>query len=210
MATRFYLPASGTTSDVTPTISGEWTSSGSSVVRQAKTAWGPTSGANTSLTVNNSSSTASTLFVRYVSEPLAAQTISGNLTGQARLSLSSATGCTAITKIVVTVVDILGNIRSTLFNGASGSSAITTTQTNRFFPASTALSSFACNTGDRLVFEMGIVRTAGTTSRTGNIAYGSTNGGTDLPINETTTTGNNPWIEISNTILFNHGMPVGL
>lgn len=210
--TRFYFAASGfnSVSDVTPTISGggAWTASAGSVVRLARTSMGGTTGANTSLTVDNSSSTASTLFVRYVSEPLAAQTISGNVRGQIRMNLSSATGCTAIPKIVVTVVDILGNIRATLFNGTSGATAITSTMTNRFSPASAALTSFACNTGDRIVFEIGIVRTAGTTSRTGNIAFGYTSGGTDLPVDQTTTAGNNPWIEISNAVTFNRGLQI--
>lgn len=208
--TRFYLPLAAFTSDVTPTISpATWTSSGSSVVRQMKPSY-PANGIQTALAiaVDNSSSTASTLFVRFVSEPLAAQTISGNIRGQIRASVASTTGCTAITKIVVTVVDPLGAIRATLFNGASGSSTIPTTLTNRFVPASTALTPFACNTGDRIVCEVGMVRTAGVTARTGNYSFGYTTV-TDLAVDETTTTGNSPWIEFSNTILLNHGMPPG-
>lgn len=209
MATRLYLPLAAFTSDVTPNISAAtWTSSASSTVRQMKPFY-PPAGAQTAMTlaVDNSSSTASTLFVRFVSEPLAAQTISGNIRGQIRMLVASTTGCTAITKLVVTVVDPLGAIRATLFNGSSGSSTIGTTSTNRFTPASTALTSFACNTGDRLVFEVGIVRTAGTTARNGSISFGYTSA-TDLPVDETTTATNSPWIEISNDVLFNHGMPL--
>lgn len=202
MATRFYLPLAAFTSDITPNISGNWTNSGSSTVRQTKPNY-TAGGAQTSMTVavDNSSSTASTLFVRFVSEALAAQTISGNIRGQLRALVASTTGCTAITKVVATIVNSSGTIRATLFNGSSGSSTIPTSLTNRFIPASTALTSFACNTGDRLVFEVGLVRTAGTTARNGSLSFGYTSA-TDLPVDETTTATNNPWIEISNTVTF--------
>lgn len=209
-ATRVYFPSSST-ADITPTKSGSWTTS-SAAVFYGQTLISDFAGRTftnivsaTSVTIDNSSSTASTMVGYFISPRLQAQAISGNINGQFRMSISSATGCTAITKLVVTVVDQFGNIVATLFNGVSGSTAITATTTNRFCPASAAISSFTCNTGDRLVFEIGIVRTAGVTSRTGTFSYGHTNT-TDLPVDETDAAAHNPWVEFSNGIIWNHGI----
>ncbi len=200
MATRFYLPASGNP-PFTPSVGSGWTASGSSVVRPMSTVKSQTAMASTTIAVDNSSSTASTLFVRFISPMLAAQTISGNLTGQALFSIANATGATTVSRIQVTIVNSAGTVQSTLLAGTSGAATLTTTATNKNVPASVALSSQTCAAGDRVVVEMGIIRTAGTTARNGTIVFGD-NAASDLAIDTTTTTQNNPWVEFSGNLTF--------
>jgi hypothetical protein len=212
MATRVYFPSGSSSADVTPTVSSNWTSSiGINFYGQILLSDFPrtfTTVANTSnVTINNSSSTASQAFGYYVSAPLAAQTFAGNIKGQFRFSISSPTGCTCIPKLVITVVDPLGAIRTTLFDSGSsgGGSSITATATNRNCSVSLALTGFTCNTGDRLCFEIGVIRTAGTTSRTGQFTNGHANT-SDFPEDNTTTNAFNGWVEFSGGIIWNHGI----
>lgn len=158
------------------------------------------------ITVDFSSGTASTLFSRHISEPLAAQTISGNVKAQIRGDVSSVTGCTAFTKTIINVVNPAGAIVAVLLGATNGNSALPGGSiVNRSCPPSTALSSYTCKTGDRVVMELGIVRTSGTTSRTGILSYVSSQG-SDLAEDNTSTGGANSWVEFSNTLKFNSGI----
>lgn len=201
------MPANPSTSDVTPTISGSWTNISNNVVRAfvspegtgSPTAYGP-------ITLDATSVTASTLFATFVSSPLAAQTISGTVKGQFR-AVISATLSSINTQVVITVVDPAGNILATLLSATPGNADITTTSTNRMTPPSTAFTSYTCHTGDRIVIEIGMVRSVATNARTGTIVFGQGVSSTDEPEdNTTTTTTMNGWMEFSNTIIFNKGI----
>lgn len=200
MATRLYLPSTGSAA-VTPAVGSGWTASGSAVQRAANLNKIASAMASTSITVNNSSSTASTLFAQYVSPPLAAQTLSGNVIGQMRFSISNATGATCVSRIYIRVINSSGTVVATILAGTSGGSNLTTTLTNKRTPTSTALSSYACSAGDRISIEAGIIRTAGTTSRTGNISFGD-DSATDLAVDDATTTANNPYVEFDGNFTF--------
>src|ERR1043166_7253711 len=96
---------------VTPTVStGNWTSqpagvaSGSCLISDFSKTFDAAQTTNTVALANGSASD-STLVWKFVSPCLAAQTISGNLRGQFRCNISGTTGSTAITKMVVTVLD---------------------------------------------------------------------------------------------------------
>lgn len=204
--TRIYMPVTSG-SDVTPQIStGYWTSTSANTVRQwvspAQTGGSATYGP---ITLDATSASASTLFVQYVSPPMAAQTISGNIKGQFRGVLSAAS-VTIFTQVVVTVVDPAGNIVATLLGATPGNSTLTATSTNKMTPPSTALTPYTCNTGDRIVIEIGMVRSVGTNARTGSIVFGMSVT-TDAP-EDNTSTGSTfkGWMEFSNTLQFNHGI----
>lgn len=195
----------GEVADVTPNVSSGWTESASSIVRlMTITAKGGS--ANTlAIAVDASSGTASTLYARHISSPLAKQTISGTVKGQLRMLISGTSGSTANSYIIITVINPAGAIVATLLAGQLGDLALTTTTTNRKTPPSgTALSSYSCNTGDRICVETGIKRTAGTTARTGTVVYTGT--GTNLPEDNTTTSSGKSWIEFSQTLVFNQGI----
>jgi len=195
--TRFYLPATGT-AGLTPAISSTWNNTSNNLVRPMATT---TTGTSMSSNTGSVPNVAYTLFAQYVSEPLAAQTISGTVKGQIRSQLNNVSGATCSTAVTITVVNSSGTIVATLLNATAGNATLTTTLTNRTSPPSTSLTSYACADGDRIVVEIGIRRTAGTTSRNGTISMGD-NSGTDLPENNTTTTANNPWIQFSQDLTF--------
>jgi hypothetical protein len=207
--TRFYTDNSTSliASDITPSVS-TWTNTSGSLVSRPKLTIKPVSTVSAfSLAVDNSSSTATTCYYRITTPALVAQTISGTVKGQFLFALSSATGCTAQPRVKITVVNYQGTVVATLLSMWSGSNNITATATNRFCPPSgTALSSYSCADGDRIVIEIGIGRSAGTTARNGNIRFGTTTAG-DLPEDETTTTTNlSGWVEFSNTVKYYQGV----
>jgi hypothetical protein len=195
--TRFYLQSTGTPA-VTPAISATWNNTDNNIVRTMNTAKQSTTMSSNTGSVPN---VTNTLFYQWVSAPLAAQTLSGNVKGQIRSQLNNVSGATCSTRIIITVVNSAGTIVATLLGATSGTATLTTTLTNRTTPASTALSSYACANGDRIVVEIGIVRTTGTTARNGTIRSGDSDAA-DLAENNTATTDNNPWVEFSSTINF--------
>lgn len=201
--TREYFPGSSVTSDVTPVISAYWTNTSQNIVRGLVTPKQSGSATVGPKDIDSSSSTASTLFTQCISAPLAAQTISGNVKAQMRVNVNSVSGNTISPVIIINVVNPAGTIVAVLLSATTGNSATATT-TNRSIPVSTALSSYACATGDRIVIELGMVRSVGVNARTGNLFFSQAS--SDLPEDNTTTTANNSWIEFSQTINFNKGI----
>jgi len=149
---------------------------------------------------------------QHISEPLAAQTISGTFKCylQARESNAAANWRS---QIIIRVVSNDGTtVRGTLYAGDTGTltgdptsewNASTSAEESRAFPVggSTALSSLAISAQDRLVVETGArEHNTQNTNRQGAIVYGEPAGG-DLAENETQTATNLAgWIEFSGTI----------
>lgn len=204
--TRFHFTSTTGTSDVTGAISS-WTNTSASTISRSITDKSNTAIASQTIAVNNSSSTASTCFYRGVSPSLKAQTISGTVKGQFRMNVSSTNGCTAVSAVKITVINSVGTVVATLLSITSGTLALTTTLTNRISPAAgTAIGSYTCADGDRIVIEIGVIRTSGTTARNGTISFGD-NAASDLTEDNTATSVSNPWMEFSATIKFNKGVP---
>lgn len=182
-----------------------WTSSGSSIKRPAHQDGfkQSTTIASTNLTIDNSSSTATTCFGQFVSPALTAQTISGTVTGYARMNVSNVTGCTAQSRVKITVISRTGAVVATLLAMTSGASNLTTTLTSYQILNAAALTSYGCADGDRICIEIGIGRSAGTTSRTGNVSFG-TSSATDITA-AGSTTANNPVITFSGNLSFYKG-----
>lgn len=204
--TTFFFEESST-SDVIPSTTG-WTASGNSIIRRMlPTGFKQTTTiASTNIIVDFSSAAATTLFYRGVSPPLNAQTISGTVTGYFRLDVSNVTGCTAQSRVKITVINRAGTIVATLLAITSGASNLTNTLTSYQVLNAAALSSYACATGDRIVVEVGIGRSVGTTSRTGDISFGSSSA-TNISA-AGSTTANNPVVTFSGNISFYNGIVV--
>src|SRR5688572_8149948 len=103
--TTFYLESSGAIYGANGTVS-TWTNS-SGVTRWCglKTGFKKSSTiASTTIAVDNSSGTASTVFGQFISPALNAQTISGTVTSYARASIANATGATTQVCIKITVI----------------------------------------------------------------------------------------------------------
>jgi hypothetical protein len=145
---------------------------------------------------------------QYVSEPLDAQTLSGNVTGQFQCSETFANDNLFLTLKILVCNNSGSATQATLLAITRATSLeIATSLTNRTFP-STATSSFACALGDRLVVEVGAggnitSGTGGVIGHNASIRWGCSASGGDLAVNETETgTTFRPWIEFANTFTF--------
>lgn len=90
--------------------------------------------------------------------------------------------------------------------GSHGSGAeLNTTMRNIAFAAAATVSAVDAQAGDRLVFRFGYSDAAGTTPEAQATWGGSHANGIDLPVNESTTTNYNPWVEFSQDLIFELG-----
>jgi hypothetical protein len=206
MATRFYLSSTGTAPS-SPAFDSTWTiTTGATRLSMDVTKDGSvmTSKASASAGVS-----VNALIVQHVSPALAAQTILN--TGTFRIQqrrLASVTG-NNFPLWVIYVVSPTGTVRGYITNGYN-STATTTSLVNRGTNNSAQTISVWQNTpgnisvtaGDFLVLEQGGQSQSGSKTQTASI--GSDNA-TDLPENLTTTTANNPWFELSQTLIFQGG-----
>jgi hypothetical protein len=197
---RFYLEGTGTPA-ITPAFDGSWTITGSGDRAPMNTTRASTSVFKQGNLFPFTGLGLQTMLMRqFVSSATVAGnvTITGTVNGQARASVNNMTGTTIYTTVLIRVISPGGTVRGTLLNTlllGAGGTAVTTTATNRTTPVSTALTSVAAQTGDYIVVEIGGTQIAApTTGRYINIAFLTSNA-TDLPVNNTTTTSNNSWIE---------------
>lgn len=202
--TTFLLEASGPQYGAPGSVS-TWTASGSAIRASANPTGTKNSStiASTTVAVDNSSGTATTLFGQFVSPALAAQTISGTVTGYARMSIANVTGATVQSRVKITVIDRTGAVVATLLNMTSGGSNLTTTLTSYQILNAAAISSYSCAAGDRICIEIGIGRSAGTTARNGSVSFGSSSA-TNIS-SAGSTTANNPVVTFSGNITFLKG-----
>jgi len=213
MATRFYLPNTGA-AEASPAFTvASWQKT--SDADRIKTDVVKIASVMTTRTGAQLAGAPNFILLRqYVSEPLAPQTITGNLTGQIR-ALQSASPLNATIAILVKVCSNNGaSITGTLLPIAAPDTATTppkmesTVLTNRILLNTSEvtpipLSSLAVNDGDRLVFELGYRDddNSGNTARTGSLSFGD-DSVTDLAVEDTTIAANNPWIEFDTNLAF--------
>lgn len=203
--TTMYMEATGELTGGVHGAFSTWTSTGSAIFRATeKTGFKQaTTLANTTIAVDNSSSTATTCFAQFISPPLNAQTISGTVTGYARMSIANATGATVQSRVKITVINRAGTVVATLLAITSGAANLTTTLTSVQMLNAASLTNYTCANGDRICIEIGIGRSSGTTARNGTIDFGSSSA-TDISAGGSTTA-NNPVITFSGNISFYQG-----
>jgi len=200
--TTFYLNT-GTPSSVTPTISTNWNvSTGYSSFLMS-----PAKDASTTTNVATASPGGAfpkkVLLDQWVSDPLAAQTIAAGttLTGQSMFKVSNTTGgTTGMGSIYLRIINTNGSLASeVLVNTTTFNS---TTSTNRSFSYTVPAGGIVITAGQMICIELGWTFTAGTnTTRTASITEGSSIG-TDLPVNNTSTTLADPWFKFAQTLVF--------
>jgi hypothetical protein len=210
MATRFYLPSSGPLPEIQPPIDITWDNTAGSIAR--KRALLQPSGsvlgavAVAGLGVNPSN----TLVVQYTSTPLLAQTISGTITGQIQAFEAALTNNygpqmrvfvwrqSDSSTWVLYPLDVYNA-------GTSSPPEFATSNTNRVFPQSGSAGTLTSQTaadGDVLVFEIGF-RQNSTDVANGSLRLGDNGSSGDLPADQTTAGPTfNPWLQLSQTILF--------
>ncbi len=204
--TTFFLEATGAASSGASGAFSSWESTGSAIIRQANQTGfkQSTTLANTTIAVANALATDETCFGQFISPPLMAQTISGTVTGYARMSIANVTGATVQSRIKITVINRAGTVVATLLAITAGAANLTTTLTSVQIANAAALSSFACAAGDRICIEVGIGRSLGTTARNGTVDFGSSSA-TNIS-SAGVTTANNPVVTFSGNISFYKGV----
>ena len=198
-ATRIYLPSTGTNA-VSPAFGGwgDTTTGAPDRIRCVTKKIGTTMIGESFTSGGGGPGNTTYLNRQYVSDPIAAQTISGTVKGQVRGTDNTATVYSAI---LIRVVSNDGStVRGTLLALTAGANDYPAALTNRYTPASTALAAVTAQNGDRIVIEIGISKTAGG-AKVISQSFGD-DSATDLPENETETLAYNPWIEFSQNIIF--------
>lgn len=201
-ATRFYLMAT-TPSTVTPTANGTWDfTSEASNLHLHPSHVGQTIATGTRIGPWTAAQKALDRY--YVSPPLkGAQSISGTVTSQIRVR-EFATTDNVFARMEIYVVSEDGStVRGTLLSIADygpNTELLDSALRNKTYADGDTLSAVSAQDRDRIVFAVGYTDSAGTTPE-GQGSYGDSNA-SDLPVDETTTTALNPWIEFSQSLTF--------
>jgi len=211
MATRFYFNVTKAADlALSRPLNGFWevntsvlqTTRRLTTTRYGGTVIGPT------VTVGNGTNPNDQLWFQGISGPLAAQTISGTLTG-VMVVRESPTSANLTTKVRVYVVNKTGSVVATLYDGSGESTEWNSPSANtRDFWAfgSASISSYSCSDGDRIVVEIGC-RVAST--RTADTAYmylGDQSTTSDLPSGDASSNNQtlSPWIQFSGNLTFGY------
>lgn len=159
------------------------------------------------------------LMRQYISDPIFGQTITGTVKGQI-YSAESISDTDACSEVAIRVLSGDGaTVRGTLLAGFRGALAnefpagtFASTGTNRYFPASVAVSSVAAETGDRIVIELGGAIYKGSGSARYLQLWLGDDEVEDAPEDETDTNfpTKNPWIEFSQSIIFGRPSLLGV
>lgn len=202
MATRLYLPSSGA-AGAAPAF-GAWDETDGAVRLRCVTARKGTTQASKSASKANTAGTRQ-LLLQYVSDPIAAQTIpAGIAKGVLRVRESGTLDNIDRVSCRIAVVSGDGSaVRGEILPlGDYGpKNEWSTSAQARLVANGVATQGVVAQSGDRIVIEIGFKNTESGYSITG-IGYFGDGAASDLPENETATTADNPWVELSADIDF--------
>lgn len=215
MATRLYLPSTGTPS-VSPAFGSGWEVTTNADRRTAVTA--RISSAMTTKDGVGDATNTDQLLRQYIYGPLAAQTLDGTVKGVMRMASNTANigmGASAFRIAKCngdgsTVTEIIAVTSSPEAASAAPPATEGTTLENRRLEGSPAntfaitVPSTTIDEGDFLIVELGYKDNTTDTGRFVSISFGD-DSATDLPEDETTTTADNPWVEFSDNITLSAG-----
>jgi hypothetical protein len=194
MATRFYLPSSGTVT-VSPSFNVGWEDT-TAASRLPAFTYKKSTAMTTVSFLDADKTDKDILFRQYVTPPLVAQTIASQTIKFQIRGAENHTGNNMFTALHIRVVNNGGtaDIGTILALTRDATEVVLTTLTNRLFSATST--SLVVSEGDRLVFEVGTGGDPAATSnghdsdlRIGDVAA------SDLAEDDTSTADNNPWIE---------------
>mgnify|MGYP001595625475 CR=1 FL=1 len=204
MATRFYLPSSGTTL-ITPAYDTGWEDT--SIAARLYTKTYKENSAMTTISFADATNTLKDiLFRQYITPPIVAQTIAAQtlkfqIRGAERIAgnnMFTAIGARVVSNDGITVV---GTLLAVTKDGLEVDAS--TTLENRLFSATTT--QVIANEGDRIVIEIG---TGGDPANTGGADHDSDLrigdvAVSDLAENDTAITDDNPWVEFTTLTMRN-------
>ena len=197
--TRFYLPSTTVTPPISPGFNAGWDETSDADRRSMFTTKQST--AFTDKSITTALSVGQTLFRQYISIPLAAQILSSPVYIYVRAMETLGT-LNAVSQIVLKVVSADGSVvRGTLLDlgDFGGGTEFNTSLRNKSFADGDVPTSVTTLDGDYLVLEIGISHAA--VIDVSAINFGDTSD-TDLPEDETTTSADNPFLVLGQTVLF--------
>lgn len=202
MATRLYMPSSGTAA-VSPAYSSGWEDQ--SIASRLKCVKTKISSAMTTVSFTDSDDTdRDVLFRQYTSDPIAAQTIAAQTV---KIQMRCAEVGQFRNMFLAWAVKVMSNDGS-IERGVlvalqrDGLEATVTTLTNRSDSATS--SQVVAQQGDRIVIEVGMGGdpTLGS-NHDSSLSIGD-DSGSDLPEDDTSTDAFNPWVEFANTVTWHY------
>lgn len=205
--TRFYFPGVSTNaqrdfSNTSPAWSGSWANANGNDTIQMSPKNGNT--ASTTRTGAPASADGSYAFIRFISRPLQAQTISGTFKGTVRVGEGNVSdNFVNIVVIVRTIIAggiSIGATNLVDFNTYVPANTFSTTLTNRRIADGDSVNTISVGAGDRLDVELGFKRVSGTSAQ--SQIYLGENNSIDCADDEVGTTPCNGFIEFSQDILF--------
>jgi hypothetical protein len=209
LATRFYISTLGDVPPISPAKASQWefdsrAASGFMLLTSPTAELWPFGGGNSPNAVPETNT--DYLLGQLVSPPLlAGQTIDSQTVSAQFLAYGSAVSPSSVRYLMLgcRVVAADGTtIQRTLFSPVRDNVAIASTDfENRSFVRASTFTSYVTVSGDRLVFEVGAGGDWYNAIDGAAVAFGSETG-TDLPVDDTTTTHGRPWIELEQDLLF--------
>lgn len=219
MATRFYFPASGTppvsSGTLDPPSTSRWAlgTSGFDLLPMVRTKTDTALVGAQQRTPSSYSTLGSRLDRIYVSsEQLAAQTISGTFSAVFS-GIENNAALNAWLDIIMRVVSADGSTtRGAIYSGSTATSSSTTAsaenkelQTTQLssIKSAIALTSLACQAGDRLVVEVGARKSSGgSAGQYYQLWYGDEAGTSDFALTGNLNFNRDPWVEFSGNLTF--------
>lgn len=206
MATRIYLPSSGAAA-VSPAFGGGWGTTTNAVRRAGVTT--RISSAMVTLDGVGNAALDDQLLAQYVIGPCASQTLTGSIKGAMRMiSTTAGNGCLAVR--VATCDSAGANVLEALANAKTSDTSVPPATdaalTNRRLEQGASdhvleLASTAVPAGGYIFIELGYQDNTTNAGRFASISFGD-NSASDLPEDETTTTADNAWVELTHDITF--------
>lgn len=215
MATRFYLPSTGTPS-ISPAFGSGWEVTTNADRRTMVTT--RIASAMTNKDGVGDAAVTDQLLRQYISSALAAQTLSGTVKGVMRMASNTANigmgapafrvaKCNSDGSVVTEIIAVTASPEAA--SAAPPATEGTTLENRRLETSPTntftiTVPSTTINDGDFLIVELGYKDNTTDTGRFVRINFGD-DSASDLPEDETTTTADNPWVEFSADISFAAG-----
>ena len=200
MATRFYLPSSGT-APATPAMDSNWERQYTSWTRRPM----PTTKSNTALATLSeaygATATNQKIYAQFVSDTLASnQTISGTVSMVVGKCAETSTGGDAHLAFSLRVLDRWGVFRGTLLlrHATATEFPLIASAATRIHSA-LAITSLACLAGDRLVLEIGL-HCVTPVNEVMQMRFGDPTATSDFALTSALTTDLCPWMELSATL----------
>ena len=203
MATRLYHPATALLTSISPTPESVWEDT--SILARSRCS--TTSIADAMATVSfgdNNAADRDVIFRQHISLPLTVgQTITGGQAIKAQFRCKERdVSCNMFLTIGIRIINGSTVNKTVLSAARDATEADATTLTNRQFTATSAATNYTTVSGDRIVTESGMGGDPGGGSdHDSDIRYGDS-AASDLAEDDTTTTDNNPWVELTDTLTF--------